>query len=269
MQSLEDVYLVSTVHDKVLINAFCSWNAADPSRGRKFNVLNHGAAAKSKSYSSDIVEEWSVKGVAQCYSYKTLRSDTSNGNFDGSVTIMHELTRTWMGWSDKLKSKMASVGGSEAQEQFKERVTGGIVRIHEMVRDDKTGKRVEKDIVRLSNGTFILNTNDNVYEYSSAILSRFYCQMFRSHARYGREPIDLMSLNETEEQKEKHKRTTLFMNWIHCNIIIVNEMIETGVLAPINTNYSGAMLLRVLHEAGKLGKLYKHINIIITYIHMY
>ena len=80
MQSLEDVYKVSTVHDKVLINAFCTWNACDPNRKQKFNLLNHGTAARSKSYSADIVNEWCVKGTSQCYTYKTLRSDTSDGN---------------------------------------------------------------------------------------------------------------------------------------------------------------------------------------------
>jgi len=121
----------------------------------------------------------------------------------------------------------AAAGGSEAEAQFKERLTSGLVLVHEMIRDEKTGKRIEKDIVRLSNGTFILNTNANIYDFSAAMLSRFYCQLFRAQDRQDRQPMDLMSIDESENEKDIHRNTTLFMNWIHCNIMIVNEMIQT------------------------------------------
>lgn len=116
MTNLEHVYRVSTVHDKILIIWLCTLNASDPSRSKKFNILNHGAAAKSKSYSCEIGEEWSIPGTAQSYTYKTLRSDTSKGNYDAGITIMHELTRGWMGVSDKIKAKggaAAAMGGGK------------------------------------------------------------------------------------------------------------------------------------------------------------
>ena len=97
-----------------------------------------------------------------------------------------------------------------------------------MVRDEKTGKRVERDIVRLSNGTFILTTNDNIYDFSSAMLSRFYCQVFPKQHRKGYEPHELMQLEETEDQKMIHREVTKRMNWIHCNVMIVNELIGNG-----------------------------------------
>lgn len=108
-----------------------------------------------------------------------------------------------------------------------------------MYRDEKTGNRVERDIIRLSNGTFILNTNENIYDFSAAMLSRFYCQLFRDQQRKGREPTDMMHLDETEDQKRIHLNTTKFMNWIHCNVMIVNELIQNGIVTPVNTTYSG------------------------------
>jgi hypothetical protein len=63
MSDLETVYKVSTVHDKVLIMWLSTLNASDPNRKQKFNILNWGAAAQSKSYATDIAEEWSIPGL--------------------------------------------------------------------------------------------------------------------------------------------------------------------------------------------------------------
>jgi hypothetical protein len=139
----------------------------------------------------------------------------------------------------KQKGGAAISGSNEGETQFKELLTSGLVRVREMTRNDKNGKREERVIIRLSNGTFILNTNESVYDFSSAMLSRFYCQLFKAQLRKGREPHELMHLEENENQKIVHRETTKRMNWIHCHVMIVNEMINNGVLTNVNTNYSG------------------------------
>ena len=153
---------------------------------------------------------------------------------------MHELTRPWMGYSAQLKQKGgAALSGGEGETQFKELLTSGLVRVREMVRNEQNGKRTERVIIRLSNGTFILNTNESIYDFSAPMLSRFYCQLFKAQLRKGREPHELMHLEENDNQKIIHRETTKRMNWIHCHVMIINEMINSGVLTNVNTNYSG------------------------------
>ena len=114
----------------------------------------------------------------------------------------------------------------EAEAQFKERITSGLMRLREMIRDEKTGKRSEIDIIRLSNSTWILTTNENIYDFSSAMLSRFYVQIYPKLDRKGHEPIHLMQRQKTEEQLHIENELIKRMHWIHCHVIMINEMIE-------------------------------------------
>lgn len=49
----------------------------------------------------------------------------------------------------------------------------------------------------------------------------------------------MMQISETENEKIIHREVTKRMNWIHCNVMIINELIQNGILMPVNTNYSG------------------------------
>jgi hypothetical protein len=60
--NLEHVYKVSVSHMQIINLMLCTWNASDPNRSQKFNSLNFGAAAKSKSYSTNVACEWSIPG---------------------------------------------------------------------------------------------------------------------------------------------------------------------------------------------------------------
>lgn len=71
--------------------------------------------------------------------------------------MMHELMRKWMGVSDRIKARgggaaAAAGGDGQSEAMFKERLTSGYVRLREMFRNEQTGDREEREIVRPSNG---------------------------------------------------------------------------------------------------------------------
>jgi hypothetical protein len=254
MSDLEHVYQCCTTHDKIIVNWFCLMNSSDPDRKRKFNVLNYGPPAKSKSYGLDLIEfQYSIPNVTQSYSRKTKNADTGSGNHDGTCVIMHETQRNLMGYSDYGRRKNPGMASGEEEAMFKDRITSGKMRTGYLVYDEETGARTSRNTVSWLNNTFAFATNDDPAEYSDPIRSRFFLQYIKERKRPGRDPIIMSQLQLSPEEVLIQDKTSEFYRWLHCNVVIVNEMILNGILLPVNTDYSGTMLNMVLKEAGRLG----------------
>jgi hypothetical protein len=252
MMIMEMVVRCSSCHAMALVTWFSMLNSSDPNREEKLHVLASGQAAVSKSFVLNTIRMFALPETIDTLTYKTMKSDTSDGNYDSACEMYHEVPRNWMGFNPNAYGKggaaAAAAAGNDV-EMFKERLTGGMVRLREMFFDDE-GRRRERKNTRYSNGTFIMNTNEKLYNMAEEVLSRFYIAVYQDKQRKGRNIIDLICDIESHEFKQLEKACIDRLRRLHWFVLLINEMIKCGPLLPVNTKYSTTMCQQILAQAG-------------------
>jgi hypothetical protein len=238
-------------HHTVIVALTSVFNATDNNRKEKFHVISIGKQSTSKSFVYHLIEDLCIPGTVKSYTYKTSKSDTAPGNYDGLVEIFHEALNTWLG-AGPVATKSSTPASTEAEAIFKERLTSGRVCMRELLRDDD-GNRTSKENVRMCNGTFLMNTNLNLHNISPPILDRFVVIMATESVREDKTISSVVLQDPTNDTQLSRKHAVTRCQWIQYMVALVNQLIYFGIFAPVKTSYTNKMLDMILTEASRLG----------------
>ena len=178
-----------------------------------------------------------------------MKADAANNNIDGETTLFHEADYASLGVSSNGSKTPVR---NEREGMLKERMTSGKIRLRDLFIDPVTGERVPRTSECLCNGSMLMNSNAGMEEMTEEILNRFYIQVFTAKKRPGRDIVNLLCNKESIEFKKLKQVCIERMRRMHCLVILTNELINCGILLPVNTEYSNVMFNQILQEAEKM-----------------
>ena len=255
LDDLDNVYKVATAHFRIVVNYLSVMNQCDSMGSCQMNVLNFGAAKLSKTFSTEIVERQSVDNTVIPLQFETDKSNTSAGNFRGVTKVLNEAPQGSMGFNpERLHTQAARMHANQvniaATNAMKEGLTSKKRAAKIFWQNPVTGEREEKFLISWRTGTYILNTNSNVYDWDPAMLSRFILQMFLDIQIEGRANIDMAFRRPNPEAAERCDEK---YKLIHSHVRMIHEAITHGQMRPMNQTFSAIVLLLILKKAGELG----------------
>lgn len=248
----EMVFKASTCHMITLTEWICHMNSSDVERKTHTHVLNVGGAAQSKSHVLDTIAEMSVDETMIFFTYKTIKSDASEGNSDGMSECFHEAPRGALGVSTNGSNTPQP---TDQETMLKSVLTSGEIKLRTLVTDTSgpRAKRVSENLRHKKSISVFMNSNDPVSKMSKEIVSRFFVVHFSEKKRDGRDIVDLIAETENAAFKQMKRDCLESMKRMQCLIHLTNHMIKCGILPRVNTSYSSTMYRKILREAMTVG----------------
>jgi hypothetical protein len=246
----EKVFKVSTAHQLLFVALMASYNASDPDRKRKLHFLLMGPPGVSKSFILDLVKLMNMPDTVTNLLHKTLRSQTSEGDFDETVEQQHEVGYDWLGTN--TSGVGAQTKRSDHEATTKNVMDSGITNTHEMYFDENNTRR-ERTLTRLMNSVYMWCTNAFRSQVVPEVLDRMYVVDMPGHQRPGRSLRDLACEEDHPSFGQLQEHALDFTRRMHCILFIINLMIKCGILPTVSTANSKAMFHAVLSRGDTVG----------------
>jgi hypothetical protein len=203
-----------------------------------------GVHDASKSFSMDWTNEIFGQDIVMTVSRRSRCVDSRNGNQDAAVLQEHEANPEALGVGGGGRESFSSLAN-----QMKDSLTSGQTTTE--VLSQKGGRAVVKLVLR-NNSVRQLATNIPEHRIPKPTLSRFLVTRPRSSSSTA------LNLGQGESAKEESVRSASMrgLRWLGHMARAAFTRIAAGVMGPVRTPFTDAMLPRILCRAGEIGLPY-------------
>ena len=242
-------------HFPVIRNLMSMFNQCDPVGSLHMNILNSGAQATSKTYASEKAENLCCPNTIIALQSETAKANTSKGNVRGGTKVLNEANESVMGMNPDILNTAqgrlhAGAVDVQASNLLKEALTSVKTVNKIFFTHPITGEREEKYLIRWSTGTYIINTNANIYLWDPAMLDRFIIQIFSDTQYAGRSTLEIAA-RKTQASSTKDFATKYRL--IHAHLRLLHEAMTHEQMPCPNQTFSIILLLLILQEAADMG----------------